>query len=695
MADAVRQRELPTFHQALHGYADGHRQLAVSVSLSPRDSRTMLVLSDIAGSGARLEGVGYLTGYPLVESGVYALARTWPAPEMPRPGCVWTHTILIDFTDLATLSSLADVTPLFRRPEGPSFGEYSSALRMTHSLPMPPPLKGDLEWGARLLAGIYGAPHSKVFATRPEGVDADAIVLAIWSQQWPRLRRAFRFCTLAASDRSSEGSSFDLQLLSPMDRSLKAAFQNAVDADKLDLATGPWLDDAIADLDEQGASDLRSFLHRVGGDVSSGREAFRPLCCLHTLIKGFGDRPGAMGEALAVLDEAFEPSQAKSARSIVVSAAVSQAAHLDDPVFSFVLGNIELADANALALGAETLGRTIWERDPARLAPLLEHELPAVRHVVEQTIDTLPGNTLADGLKRSPILMTIVLSRRPSVVTEPTFWLLDNVGSDEVFRVIEQEDGLALPAVGAMIAAGRNDLVHQAVQRLGAFRILQAIALQYESGTASAALASWMLEATRDRHALAQLLSGDTLLPRAFLAALVQVTDADDVPNDFGTDPWLAAMENATGPLTSDAKVTLNAYLLCRAFGTRSRNAAELAQIGFESTYRAAESNCLSSNSWKALERRLPWSLFWFDWDRCPRLRAGIVALFVGQDLSPQVFAHIVHDDGLFAEIAKATEREVHGRDFLERTYWELKNETGNRSDYRIRVIEDLVLIAR
>ena len=38
----------------------------------------------------------YLTAYPLPRSSLVAFARTWTAPEMPRPGCVWTHTLLIE-----------------------------------------------------------------------------------------------------------------------------------------------------------------------------------------------------------------------------------------------------------------------------------------------------------------------------------------------------------------------------------------------------------------------------------------------------------------------------------------------------------------------------------------------------------------------------------------------------------------------
>ena len=117
MAHGIGPNRRYEFHQALHGYSEGHRLLASSTSLAAIDTRTMLVLSDLSGPGASIGDEGYLTGYPLPDAGLYALARTWLATEMPRPGCVWTHTILIDFADLASLSSPAVLLRLFIKPD--------------------------------------------------------------------------------------------------------------------------------------------------------------------------------------------------------------------------------------------------------------------------------------------------------------------------------------------------------------------------------------------------------------------------------------------------------------------------------------------------------------------------------------------------------------------------------------------------
>ena len=129
MAHGVKHSQSIELHQALHGYAEGHRQLAASVALKQRDVKTMLVLSDLSGPGAQIDEAGYLTGYPLTDSKKYALARTWAAAEMRRPGCVWTHTLLIDFADLATLADTAELLALFRRPIGGNSADYESAWR--------------------------------------------------------------------------------------------------------------------------------------------------------------------------------------------------------------------------------------------------------------------------------------------------------------------------------------------------------------------------------------------------------------------------------------------------------------------------------------------------------------------------------------------------------------------------------------
>ena len=82
-------------HQTLHGYNCGHHLLASSIKLSDKSMRKMEKMSDLSGN-IMIEGFEqYYTGYYLADENYYVVACTWYASEMNRPGCVWTHSLLI------------------------------------------------------------------------------------------------------------------------------------------------------------------------------------------------------------------------------------------------------------------------------------------------------------------------------------------------------------------------------------------------------------------------------------------------------------------------------------------------------------------------------------------------------------------------------------------------------------------------
>ncbi|WP_374034308.1 hypothetical protein ACES2I_17435 [Bdellovibrio bacteriovorus] len=108
-------RDEISIDQTLHGYRHGHELLASSLELSSIDKRKMLYLSDVSGSEFTENFDGYLEGYP-ISGDSYVISRTWKATEMKRPGCVWTHSLIISKQDLNKINSFHDVGTLHRRP---------------------------------------------------------------------------------------------------------------------------------------------------------------------------------------------------------------------------------------------------------------------------------------------------------------------------------------------------------------------------------------------------------------------------------------------------------------------------------------------------------------------------------------------------------------------------------------------------
>jgi hypothetical protein len=681
MAHVVAAGTVLHIHQALHGYASGHQRLSGSAQVRPRDAKTMLVLSDISGPGVRPDEGGYLTGYPLSESGLYVLARTWAAPEMPRPGCVWTHSLLIDFADLAALTDPTALLALFLRPEADDFSPYGEALTVKTGVAARKVGSESVEFARRISSGLYEKAKNRIIAARPRNADCDQVVMALWAQQWPRLRRAFRFCTLAGAERTADGS-FDLQLLGD-ERGIRSRFANAIDVGGLEPTPAAWLDDAIADLMAPDSRGLRTFMRRTGGDIDAGREAFAPLCRLHVLTSAFGVDPHALGEAVRLIDEQLGPSNAGTARALVTTEAIKHPS-LDTAGIDFVLSSLELADEASVSEYGGRLGEQIWRHDPARLLKMLsggERE----KSIVEAALGNLTTNELLSGTARSPELAKLVLARRPELVAAPSFWSTLPTASEFGFDVLSKHPDLVPSAVGALMEAGREELVSKTISELGGFMVLRVLAKRWKTQDLRTN-GRWLKAVSRDPGAVAEFFGAAPSVPAAMLVDLARSTWPDALPNDYGNDPWLEVL--ASSPEASQGMDSyLASYLLARALGWRSKNPADLVRYAFDAAYGALSSDRLPEDAWRMLKDRLPWVNPFLSWDNCLRVRNAIAALFVDRKLPQATFAQLSEDNTYFAELVDATARAYRGRDYLKQVRFELETEKGKYA-LRRRIIE-------
>ena len=684
MADELKVPEKPKLHQALHGYAKGHHQLALSTTLKPRDQKILLELSDISGPGGNIGPEGYLTGYPLSESGLFALGRTWPALEMPRPGCVWTHTLLIDFTDLAELKSLTGLLDLFRRPAGANAGpEYTDPATFEPDVQAyVPTLSGG--WARQVIAALYEMPRTPIVAEH-FGNEVDRTVLALWSQQWPRLRRNFRFCTFAVSDRSAKNSNFDLQIVPRSDRSVHTRFEDAINAETFGPSFDRWLDDAVQDLLHPNGFGLRDSFRRLGADIAMGRGAFRPLCRLHWSLTGGNRQPEAFRNAISILKDELGAKQARTAWESVAKAAFDQVENLDEPSFDFLWENLSLVDPETLIHGAAQLGELAWRRDPAILVSVLDDEGP-FKIVIDRTLGALDATDLVSGLARAPALRQAALARRPEIVGQPAFWKsLDSV--EEVLHAAKcgHEESATLAAM----LARRDDLASDAVKAFGSRLVLQVLRASWDIvGEASK---PWLHSSTCDTATVAEFLATEPNIPKTMLYGLARTLPPDAVPNEYGEDPWLNSHRHAVGKLGDSAASYMAAYLLSRALGQRSRCPGELAQLTFESTHTAAASNRLTEGGWGLLKSRLPKTTPWLKWNRCHQIQVGVADLFINCELAPSLFVELCKDDQLFSLLLHRATKRKRGRAYLELVLRQIVQEGDPRLAARGRMIKKLL----
>lgn len=118
-------------HQMLHGYKLGHNYVQGSIFLpSSHDMDKIATLSDWSEFVDKGGERDYITAYPLPESPYYVFAKSWYADEMRRPGCVWTHSLLIRRNDLRKIIDYSQLLRLFNRPivNEEDFSEYSISI---------------------------------------------------------------------------------------------------------------------------------------------------------------------------------------------------------------------------------------------------------------------------------------------------------------------------------------------------------------------------------------------------------------------------------------------------------------------------------------------------------------------------------------------------------------------------------------
>ena len=672
MACNVKSECRVEIHQALHGYSDGHRQLANSTKLEPSDTKVLLRLSDISGPGAKPGSDGYLTGYPLAESGFFALSRTWLALDMPRPGCVWTHTLLVRFADLAVIESLEELNEYFTYPEHRSqfekFNapmEFVSADSSNRSIQI-------TEVEALVLRELYGNPTRRLLIERPASF-SDELVLALWSQQWPRLRRSFSFCSLCTRDRSSSGINFDLQMF-PVNFSNIAGLISYAPDDNPHVSThDDWVVRALRDLERPNGEKLRSFLKLIGSDVEGGREAFKPLCTLFAALEDKFGGLASLGRALTTLESEPSLSSARTARTAVANAVTRNIDHIDDMKLSFLWKNIEFVEEELLSKYGSVVVRALWQKTTESIDKL--DVLNATqRRWIDKAVETIELPELIGYITGNSELEEVAVRLRPELMQEVTFWR----NATELEKTVEAAAASShrRECLEAMILAERNELPNLAVRNLGEKDILSVVVSLTNRKEDVADLRTWTKAATRNPVGIMEIMLELKELNLTFLTMVASCLSEESIPNHKGKDPWLIALKHAEAKDKEEQlDLRLAVFLLNRAFGGESRSPGGLVRVGFESVDRAVVERRLPETLWRQLDKLLPHSIIWFDWSRSHRLRTAVAGLFVDRRLPVEEFIQVTTDIDVFGDLSRHMSWSRSGRNYLKKVMQALKSE--------------------
>lgn len=639
--------------QCVFGYDDGHKLLASSLPLGSEAS-FLTELSDLAPGTVFGQAEGYWTGVPAPAIGRYVLMRTWPAPEMPRPGCVWTHALLIEPSLLESLEHLSALQGIVNRPSSNmDIARYRNPLLIENFVTAP--LEGPLNEKIvkKLIYALYGKGSSAVSIASPG--DLDNPLFSIWSQQWPRLRRNLRFQTAAIRSHSSSNTvRFDV--------TAALGDQSETITEKDGLAAA-WITSAALDVEDDKNGTLRRFLWRYGQDVKRQRNSFKPLVELSLMDSESENMAGE--NVLALVAKAF-PSlkdahllKQELVDGVLISSAQPEAVkffllHKDNPV----LPPPTLAGIDKLeGLWSSKLDELL------KLADITAYSIEPLERILFSAITSHATASKFWSLTNGyPLLRNRMLEEKPELLFEAGALVLEDELLAEKLPLIPLNSRELPEFIFKLLSRDNSILVSTTFECFPSVAAKQVIRAENETPDGISKI--W-------RDALLRhpklLLTTEVIGSASRTSVLFRYLEALgwSTPSVIaaGSTPWVAALQSAYGDLWGEQEDLLNSFVLMLALmsGDDGKRGVELL---FDSVHAKILRDGLHGRAREMLSAWLP-ELGWFsNWDIGLRLRLFVADMYVQNGWPIQSFAGLSKDSKARTMLADAASEVPGGKPF-------------------------------
>lgn len=665
-----------TIHQALHGYRDGHRMLRSSISLGADASRSLLVLSDMSGPSMQSGFEDYLTGYPLVGTDFYVIARTWYAPEMKRPGCVWTHSLLIDRGSVGVVTA-SDLLPLFRRPDSsdapdPMYAEQLQiALKKTDTIYR---LDSHDRITARIVAQAVYRELRPVIILGDSAESHKELVLELWMQLWPSARQTFSFCTGALLPRDQSGLLLDLQVVPrsvpPSQFRKSSAMATVIDLQKSDVLEEPWIDVIVDDLIAGHAGLFRAWLSAIVG-VKTSREAVRPLANLFPAWRvTTASTPSQLFEAISKvgLENLLDAEMAEHLlEQVFRSANLTTASSSDRSVLETLAREPDAEIFRIAAPAIQRRTRSIFEESRTEglnlLTALLGMRLKPIGELILCDIfDLLDISEALEIAKSRPDLMPAIVRANPQFSCSADLWRTSRIDHREIIAAIADTHPSAeviSEIVDAIITANADNVVEELFTVVGEVAVF---------ATLNALQAGRRMDGVHWRSALARRPSVVLLwveqqgIVGDFELMVVSsfVNPADQSSRERCAALWLSYVGEHPR-LVGDTRVA--AFGVALALSEPGRLA--LLECFFQTVYEALATGKLEYEVWEWMRKFAPPISRWREWDKCERIAWASALLLARENASPRVFFETVRSSNALAHVIRALDDDRDRRRYL------------------------------
>ena len=670
--------------QTLHGYKDGHRLLASSVKPDAASARSMLVLSDMLTSVLRGGEESYVSGYPLLPLGKYVIARTWLATELPRPGCVWTHSLLLDRETLASASSLLPAILSSHRRPSPQGQQAEYAVALNVDVPIEEQLADRLSRprASELVRALYGTdePCVVVSASHSDGGtrEDEELACVLLEQMLPTLRDGFFFCTRTAG--SIQNRDFKVVLLMDVASALRQSPSPSVD-DRYEAG----LRRLIQDLFPATSHPLRPFVSEYAFDFPDPRRSMRILAFVYeALMKKSEVRLDILSQLIQ--EECAAPEVGRKLKLALVSWQFDQLYSFRSPLALRdrlkVVGGLKLFASRAeVAQSAEKLVAEDLESAVQGAHQFRKGTFGAAvfRFACEQAApDALAGVPCGIEIKSKIAL------RRPQVLEYEEFWseivegkhtLLEALIKGKRVRTAEDFQRI-FRGLGTAVLAGDVETFLSAEKAVCSSFLRQVV---IENSSTHGIL-------TSSPVLLRRLIDLSSRSPEEDIEILGSIADGAPAEMKIDWRCWQMVAVRSDLDLSRSSALSLASVLFKAGLRGEMPEAVALLRASLDSLHEAARRDDVPRRIKKGLIPYLPDLGYFHNWDFCARLRGAVLRLCLEDgDIHPSLL-RITRSRSTWRCLFKELRGLHNGTAFLKR----LKKAAKKQRDLDESMVEDL-----
>jgi hypothetical protein len=506
----------------------------------------------------------------------------------------------------------------------------------------------------------------------------EELVLAVFSQQWPRLRRSFSFCTGALAIRDA---AFDCVVAPHNAVRQDAAGQSAITLMPADpkligeKSSEDWVRVAVNDLlTVDFERPLRRFLWKFGPDYIEGRKAFRPLCEIYLAASRSAE---SVEQALSATAHFFPDTDSAvrlkteffGSKGSFSRQSRGEALVLQTLVTHPAAGSVP-DDIAAIEQRARSLARSD-EESAIRLATSAS-SVGGVR--AEQYLEGFAAGVISKPellYVMSPSLKSDLLNRNPTLLTLPELW---RGSTDQQLAIaahvasLRSLSRLATPITQAVLSAEAWPCLPSVLAKFGKSAVAATLEWVDQIPQSTLSLQQAVLDALGEqRSVLAEVLQQKPLGARALRVASALLDPRADVVRALGTKAWVGLVGTDIHLASLSAEVRSRAFLLSLGLSLLGEGDVQLVREGFSTVYDAVRSSRLDDEVWHFLEPYLPWYLI--TWDRCARLIRGVVRLFLDRHWPAPEFLAAFTAGEQFARALEEADQTRKGRRYIKKMH--------------------------